>query len=186
MGSGTALDRAHRRARRRRDRAVRRLRQHKSDSDVIAEPPVDTEVFCLTAARFSSFDQIDIASGGADQLRALAVVATQLGSISPSTIDDDFAAVSAALDNVAAAVDAVPADDPAGIGVVTQKLDDELAAVADQANQAAAYIENWCGPLDSLGSAPPTSVPSLRTDRACPARRAASRRGDRVGRAMLH
>ena len=45
--------------------------------------------------------------------------------------------------------------------VVTQKLDDELAAVSDQANQAAEYIEHWCGPLDSLGTAPPTSGSSL-------------------------
>jgi hypothetical protein len=134
--------------------------EHKNQTDsehVMAEAPVDTDVFCQTAARFSSFDHIDMASGGADQLAGLAVVATQLETLSPATIDHDFAAVSDALNNVADAVSAIPGDDPAGLAIVTQKLDDELGAVSEHANQAADYIERWCGPLDSLG----TSIPTL-------------------------
>jgi hypothetical protein len=124
--------------------------------DPVAVEPVDTATFCQTASRFSSFDNIDLSQGGSEQLRGLAVVATQLGTLSPNKIEDDFSAVSDALRNVAVAVDAVPADDPNGLAVVTQKLDDELGAVSDQANQAADYIEHWCGPLASLGTAVPT------------------------------
>lgn len=127
-----------------------------SKPDPIAEEPVDTATFCLTASRFSSFDHLDIAAGGSEQLRGLAIVATQLGTLSPNQIEKDFGAVSDALRNVATAVDAVPADDPNGLAVVTQKLDDELGAVSDQANQAADYIERWCGPLGALGTAVPT------------------------------
>jgi hypothetical protein len=128
-------------------------RKDQTDSEhIMAAAPVDTDIFCQTAARFSSFDQIDLASGGADQVAGLATVATQLESLSPATIDDDFAAVSDALNHVAGAVNAIPRDDPAGLGVVTQKLDEELGAVSDQANQAADYIGRWCGPLDGLGT----------------------------------
>ncbi len=86
----------------------------------------------------------------------MAIVATQLGTLSPNQIENDFGAVSDALRNVAAAVDAIPADDPNGLAVVTQKLDDELGAVSDQANQAADYIERWCGPLDKPRHGIPT------------------------------
>jgi hypothetical protein len=134
--------------------------------DVQAEPPVDTDVFCQTAARFQSFTEIDLETGGSDQLKGLRLVATQLGSLSPTAIQKDFAAVGGALQNVASAVDAIPADDPAAIGVVTQKLDDELSQISEQADEAAAYIERWCGPRDQLGAdatdpgAGPAAVPN--------------------------
>jgi hypothetical protein len=139
-----------------------------SPDELMGEPPVDTDVFCQTAARFSSFDHLDMASGGADQLAALAAVATQLGSLSPKTIDDDFSAVSDALNNVSGAVNAIPDDDPAGLAVVTQKLDDELGAVSQQADQAAAYIERWCGPLDTLGTSIPTQPDGATSDPSTP------------------
>jgi hypothetical protein len=120
------------------------------NTDARAEPPVDTGVFCQTAIRFQSFNQINLDGGGSDQLKDLAVVATQLGSLSPTAIQKDFSAVGDALQNVASAIDVIPPDDPAAIGVATQKLDDELGQVAAQADEAADYIERWCGPLDEL------------------------------------
>lgn len=119
------------------------------DTDVLAEPPADTDVFCQTAIRFQSFDEINL-EGGSQQLKDLRVVAVQLGTLSPTAIQEDFAAVGDALQNVATAVDAIPADDPAGLAVVTQKLDEELGLVSEQADEAASYIERWCGPLDQL------------------------------------
>ena len=112
------------------------------------------------------------------------MVATQLGSLSPATIDDDFAAVADALDNVAGAINAIPGDDPADLAVVTQKLDDELGAVSEQADQAAAYIERWCGPLESLGTSittlPDGAVPDAATPDPATAGSSRARPGRRL------
>jgi len=126
--------------------------------DAIAEPPFDTDVFCLTAARFGEFRQLDLDTGaGADQLRGLQTVAQQLATLSPAPIADDLGAVRQALQNVEGVVRAIPADDPDTIGIVTTALDEELALVSEQADEVASYIERWCGPPSN--TTPASTIP---------------------------
>jgi hypothetical protein len=122
--------------------------------DATAEPPFDTAVFCLTAARFGEFRELDLDTGaGTEQLRGLQTVAQQLATLSPAPIADDLDAVRQALQNVEGVVQAIPADDPDAIGIVTTALDEELALVAEQADEVASYVERWCGP-------PPDTTPT--------------------------
>lgn len=127
--------------------------------DAMAEPPFDTDVFCLTAARFGEFRELDLdGGGGAEQVRALQTVARQLGTLSPEPIAEDLNAVGEALQNVVGVVEAVPADEPDAIAIVTQTFDEQLGSVSEQADEAAAYIERWCGPPASSDGAT-TSLP---------------------------
>jgi hypothetical protein len=124
--------------------------------DAVDEPPFDTEVFCSTAVRFSEFRRLDLDAGsGSQELQSLQLVAGQLATISPEPVAEDLQDVGQALQNVDGVVRALPPDDPDAIGVVSQSLDQELAAVSEQAERVAAYIDRWCGPLPAPDSVSP-------------------------------
>lgn len=109
--------------------------------------PLAAEQFCAEATSFRSFDHLDLENDGAAQLRDLSVSARRLGSLSPPGIGQDFADVAQAFESLAQTVDQVPADDPDRLAIVTQRLDEELAGVQEQADRAGAYVDKWCGPV---------------------------------------
>lgn len=122
------------------------------------EAPADVGTFCATAARLGSVSTVDVSDADVSELRTLSDVAVELASTSPLPIGEDFAAVGGALQNVVETVQSLAPDDPTAVAVITESLDRELAAVAAEAERAAAYVEQWCGarPADLTPSAGPT------------------------------
>jgi hypothetical protein len=100
-----------------------------------------------------------LSAGGAGRLRELRAIAIELAAMSPPPVADDLEAVADALERVAVTVESVPDDDPQGIVVITDALDRELGAVAEEGDDAAAYIDRWCEPSAADAEAPTTSTP---------------------------
>lgn len=124
-------------------------------SIVVADPsqddtdtaPLVADQFCTEAASFRAFDALHLEEDGAAQLRDLSLSARRLASLAPAAIAKDLDDVAEAFERVAQAVDQVPADESDRLAIVTQRLDEELAGVNDQADEAGAYIDRWCGPV---------------------------------------
>jgi hypothetical protein len=131
--------------------------------------PLASEQFCGEASSFRSFDSLHLEDDGAAQLRDLSTSARRLASLAPPTIARDLDDVAQAFELVAQSVDQVPADDPDRLEIVTQRLDEELAGVKDQADEAGAYLDKWCGPIPTTvttasdSSAPDATGPGTTT-----------------------
>jgi hypothetical protein len=128
--------------------------------DALDEEPFDRATFCLTAARFGSVSELDFTTTGLDQLRGLRTVALQLATLSPKPVAEDLDAVGQAIQRVVDTVQAIPPEDPAGAALVAESLDRELATVTQQAEDAATYIERWCGPRPTETTAVPGGEPA--------------------------
>jgi len=131
------------------------------DDDPLAQPPIDEPTFCSTAERFDSVPELDFSSTGLDELRELRTVALQLAALSPEPIAEDLAAVGDALQRVVDTIQDIPPDDPAGVSLIAQSLDRELGSVSEEANEAAAYRERWCGPRTIATTAGRSSGPAV-------------------------
>jgi hypothetical protein len=132
------------------------------DDDAMNTAPLAAEQYCAEAASFRSFDELNLESDGAAQLRDLATTARRLASFSPPMIAADLQSVAQAFEAVATTVDELPADDPDGIATVTQSLDDELGAVQEQADRVGVYLDKWCG-VPATADEPSTQPSTLRS-----------------------
>jgi len=133
--------------------------------DRAADEAADTEPllvdqFCAEAATFRSFDELNLEDdeAAADRLRGLAMSARRLASLSPAPIAEDFDAVAGAFEAVAQTIDSLPPDDPQRLVLVTQRLDEELGAVQQEADRAGAYVDTWCGPAGTSATTATTVV----------------------------
>jgi hypothetical protein len=138
------------------------------DDDAMSTAPTAPEQYCAEASSFRSFDELNLETDGAGQLRDLAASARRLASLSPPTIAEDLLSVALAFEEVAATVDELPPNDPERLAPVTRSLDDELGAVQAQADRAGAYLDRWCGVPEitdepATGPSTPASTPESTT-----------------------
>jgi hypothetical protein len=134
------------------------------DTDVMAEEPLEMAQFCALAGRLGEVAELSLdGPEGVEQLRQLELVLRQLASLSPDTIADDFRSVADALRATSQVIASLPPDAPDAAALVTQSLDSELGAVSGQSDEAASYVERWCGPLSTT-----STVPSEATSTSAP------------------